>query len=50
MQTTLASTNTHLVNNYEWRDLVLVFIVINMNKAYFPGVAWINPTISINQL
>jgi lipopolysaccharide transport system ATP-binding protein len=49
VQTALASTDTHLVNNYEWRDLALVFNVININKPHFAGVAWIDPTIAIFQ-
>ena len=50
VQTALASTDTHLVNNYEWRDLALVFNVINDNRPYFAGVAWIDPLIAISQL
>ena len=50
VQTSLTSTDTHLVNNYEWRDLALVFNVINVNKPYFAGVAWIDPNIEIVQL
>jgi lipopolysaccharide transport system ATP-binding protein len=49
VQTALCSTDTHLVNNYEWRDLALVFNVVNMNKPTFVGVAWIDPTIAIAQ-
>ncbi len=50
VQTALCSTDTHLVNNYEWRDLALVFNVININKPTFVGVAWIDPTIAISHL
>jgi lipopolysaccharide transport system ATP-binding protein len=50
IQTALVSTDTHMVNNYEWRDLALVFNVININKAHFAGCAWIDPQISIAQL
>lgn len=50
VQTALVSTDTHLVNNYEWRDLALVFNVININKPHFAGLAWIDPEISIVQL
>lgn len=49
VQTALVSTDTHLVNNYEWRDLALVFHVVNMDKAYFSGLAWLDPQIEINQ-
>jgi lipopolysaccharide transport system ATP-binding protein len=50
VQTALVSTDTHLVNNYEWRDLALIFNVININKPHFVGLAWIDPQISIEQL
>jgi lipopolysaccharide transport system ATP-binding protein len=49
IQTALVSTDTHLVNNYEWRDLALVFNVININKSNFAGVAWMPPEIVISQ-
>jgi lipopolysaccharide transport system ATP-binding protein len=47
VQTALVSTDTHLVNNYEWRDLALVFSVTNINKPHFAGVAWIDSSIGI---
>lgn len=50
VQTALVSTDTHLVNNYEWRDRTMVFEVINMTKADFAGCAWIPPTINISTL
>ena len=50
VQTALVSTDTHLLNNYEWRDLALVFNVVNINKPHFAGVAWIDPNIAISQL
>ncbi|MBV5340917.1 MAG: ABC transporter ATP-binding protein [Deltaproteobacteria bacterium] len=49
VQTALCSTDTHLMNNYEWRDLALVFNVININKPTFVGVAWIDPIITVTQ-
>ena len=49
VQTALVSTDTHLTNNYEWRDLALVFNVVNINKQHFAGCAWIDPTIEIIQ-
>ncbi len=45
--TALASTETHLVNNYEWRDLALVFSVANLSHAPFVGCSWIDPQIHI---
>lgn len=50
VQTALVSTDTHLVNNYEWRDLALVFNVINVDKSHFAGVSWMDPKIAINML
>jgi lipopolysaccharide transport system ATP-binding protein len=50
IQTALVSTDTHLVNNYEWRDLALIFNVININKPHFVGLSWIDPQISIEHL
>jgi lipopolysaccharide transport system ATP-binding protein len=47
--TALCSTNTHLVNNYEWRDLALVFSVLNMNRKDFIGFAWLEPTFLIEK-
>src|SRR5471030_131436 len=45
--TAIVSTDTHLVNNYEWRDLALVFTVVNMRRPHFEGCAWIEPVIEI---
>jgi len=45
----LQSSDTHLENNYEWRDLALVFTVINVNKHGFVGCAWIDPGVRISR-
>ena len=50
IQTALVSTDTHLVNNYEWKDLALIFNVINTNAHHFEGVNWMDPDISIKKL
>jgi lipopolysaccharide transport system ATP-binding protein len=47
--TAIVSTDTHLVNNYEWRDLALVFTVMNMHRPHFEGSAWLDPTIDIQR-
>jgi len=47
IQTALTSTDTHLVNNYEWRDVAFVFNVFNSDKHPFVGCAWIDPNIEI---
>lgn len=49
VQTALHSTDTHLVNNYEWRDLALIFHVINVDKPDFSGIAWLDPQIEISR-
>lgn len=45
--TALTSSDTHLERNYEWRDLALIFNVINISKPNFSGLAWIDPVISV---
>ena len=47
--TAIVSTDTHLVNNYEWRDLALVFTVMNMRRPHFEGSAWLDPAIDIQR-
>lgn len=49
VQTALVSTDSHLENNFEWRDLALVFHVVNVNKSHFAGCAWIDPRIEISR-
>lgn len=39
--TALASTETHVSHNYEWRDLALVFHVVNSSKPHFVGTAFL---------
>ena len=45
--TALVSSDTHLVNNYEWRDLALIFTVANLDKPSFVGSAWLAPRIEL---
>ncbi|KMQ75045.1 ABC transporter ATP-binding protein [Marinobacter subterrani] len=37
--------DTHVARNYEWRDHVLVFSVVNTSVESFVGVAWMPPQI-----
>jgi len=37
----LHTDETHVTKNYQWRDLALVFNVINLNKEPFVGVVWL---------
>lgn len=48
ISTALVSTDTHLVNNYEWRDLALIFTVANANRPQFVGSAWVPPSIEVH--
>jgi ABC-type polysaccharide/polyol phosphate transport system, ATPase component len=43
----LASAETHLVRNYQWKDLALVFTVANVDHPMFVGLAHIPPRIEI---
>jgi lipopolysaccharide transport system ATP-binding protein len=47
IQTALVGSDTHLEQNYEWRDLALVFTVINQNEPPFEGCSWIEPVIEV---
>lgn len=45
--TALTSSDTHLADNYEWRDLASLFIVMNMNRKTFVGTSWLEPTVEV---
>ena len=45
----LHTADTHVTNNYEWRDRAIVFTVMNINKDKFVGVAWLPTTLEINR-
>lgn len=47
VQTALVDRDTHLTANYEWRDLALVFSVVNVDKTRFVGCLWAEPRIAI---
>jgi lipopolysaccharide transport system ATP-binding protein len=38
---------SHLGQNYEWRDLALVFMVVNSSRYEFVGCNWMEPVITI---
>lgn len=40
----LHTGNTHLSKNFEWRDLALLFDVVNVDKPEFIGIAWLPPS------
>jgi lipopolysaccharide transport system ATP-binding protein len=45
----LVSSDTHLTDNYEWVDNLLVFDVINVNQEYFIGSSWLDAQFSISR-
>ena len=49
VQIALVDRETHLSNNYEWRDLAKIFNVINVDRFTFTGCLWNEPTISIEK-
>lgn len=46
----LHTTDAHLIKNYEWRDLALVFTVINDTKLKFIGSSWLPPKIAVSEI
>ena len=40
----LHASDTHLAANYVWKDQVLLFNIVNINRPYFTGVAWLPPS------
>lgn len=49
IQTAIVDSDTHLTSNYEWKDLALMFSVVNANKNHFVGLIWNEPKITISR-
>jgi lipopolysaccharide transport system ATP-binding protein len=45
----LVSSDHHLDNNFEWRDLALVFEVVNFSRQQFAGCAWLDPVVRVQR-
>ena len=45
----LVSSQTHLINNYEWIDNLLVFDVVNVERDIFIGTNWLDAQFSITR-
>ena len=45
----LHDQQTHITANYEWRDLALVFNVVNTHKIRFVGCNWMEPEILVEK-
>lgn len=43
----LHSRESHIHENYEWRDLAVVFTVVNVDKPNFVGTNWLPVTLEI---
>lgn len=46
----LHSGDKHLDKNYEWRDLALIFTVVNLDKTLFIGSSWLPPAMTATLL
>ncbi|HEY8359599.1 MAG TPA: ABC transporter ATP-binding protein [Ramlibacter sp.] len=45
----LSGTESHLEANYEWRDLALVFTVVNLDKPPFDGAMFLRSNIKVER-
>ncbi len=45
----LTSSETHITDNFEWTDNILVFDVINVDKPIFVGSTWLDATLLLEQ-
>ena len=45
ISTALHSADTHMSDNYEWKDRQVIFNIINSHRTFFVGVCWNEPTI-----
>lgn len=43
ISTSLHIADNHIGKNYQWKDLALVFNVMNMDKSTFVGTCWLPP-------
>lgn len=39
----LHASHSHLAANYVWKDRVILLNIVNINRTYFTGVAWLPP-------
>lgn len=45
----LHASNSHVIANYEWRDLSVVFNVVNTDCPAFVGTAWLPPRLECSR-
>lgn len=46
----LHASNSHVIANYEWRDLSVVFNVVNAGLPAFVGTAWLPPQLEYSRV
>ena len=46
--TAIHTNETHIAKNYEWKDLALVFNVVNLDKNTFVGSTWLPPKLTVS--
>ena len=46
--TAIHTNETHIAKNYEWKDLALVFNVVNLDKNTFVGSTWLPPELTVS--
>lgn len=46
----LVSSDTHMVDNYEWVDNMLVFDVMNADRHVFIGSTWLDATFTVQRI
>ncbi len=49
VSTALHTSDSHLAANYEWRDLALMFNVVNLDRDHFVGGSWIPPQVEFQR-
>lgn len=45
----LSEDESHLRQNYEWRDLAIIFTVVNLSRQIFDGSVYIQPEIEVRR-
>lgn len=45
----LSEDESHLRQNYEWRDLAIIFTVVNLSQQIFDGSVYIQPEIEVQR-
>lgn len=49
ISTALHASNSHVIANYEWQDLAVMFTVVNTDCPPFVGTAWLPPRLEYSR-